>query len=353
MSFANESNRNSSGWAPLNQLLSRWSARGGGGSPENPAENFTRTSDSHENRPVGRIRERSSSSNPVQSGRGSKLPRMTGQQGAVDTLADEWEEGPFRVTAASIRGSSHRRSGLPRQDAFYTAFEPRVRMRDGSHGFRMFIAVADGVSAAEHAATGAVVAGQQAYAFFVEDARTAIDETWFDQLFISVQAAVYEKAAQNNPANTGAEFATALLCLVIDWGVSGTTVSLARVGDSSVWLVDRGRLTLVSGGSEARPNDGSHSIVPIPSNDVVVEKKTFKLHDPVGIIVCTDGVGDFLEQMGPSISGSDRIINDLFSTTRGLDLAVLLESEIQQTTSDDMTAVSVNIHLPNWSRENR
>ena len=80
-----------------------------------------------------------------------------------DTVFDGWSTADFTVRLASVRGYSHRYSGLPRQDDVAMGYDPRS-------GFILF-AVADGVSSASQSHIGAAIACTT----FVETVRAGLD----------------------------------------------------------------------------------------------------------------------------------------------------------------------------------
>ena len=92
-------------------------------------------------------------------------PSLVEPTGAFpDTVIDSGWLGPFEVRATSACGASHRINGTGREDAYRFALT--------SDCLYLIAAVADGTSAAEHAAIGARIAADTAVALLQQALRT-------------------------------------------------------------------------------------------------------------------------------------------------------------------------------------
>lgn len=142
----------------------------------------------------------------------------------------------WRVVAASARGSSHEKNGLPCQDKHCVE-----TLSDGS----LLIAVADGAGSAARSEIGAMAATQAAVNWLSVNIETltagADDATWEQTLFRSVAEArekVSTEAAERKIDVR--ELASTLIVVVARPGI----VAVAQVGDGAAVVRDQdGQLT--------------------------------------------------------------------------------------------------------------
>ncbi len=255
-----------------------------------------------------------------------------------DTVVDGWDVAFAAVRLASMRGHEHRFSGAPRQDdAAVVAF-----------GDRVVVLVADGVSAADHAHVGATSVTRYAAAWLEKHREVPLGKLDFQSLFTAVAWNLVEQAAQTlgltepDPVVAAQRFATTLVVCAVDPLLDGTGMiaRLARVGDSSAWVLTAdGSFTPVFDAGKAGA-DGlvSHATVALPQ---VSELEDVLLDIPAGevLLVGTDGFGD-------PLAGGEGEVGDLFRAVLGpgparpLHLAHALDFS-RERFDDDRTLVAV------------
>ncbi len=151
------------------------------------------------------------------------------------------DKSVFRVTGASVQGTSHVSGGVPCQDA---------------HGVRQLptgewlIAVADGAGSASRSAEGAAIAVDHAllalavtvHAMYSTDAQPVDEATWrvtMDVCFGVAREAIVKHIEQVKAAGeevTLRDYATTLICAVLVPG----TLCVAQVGDGFAVAQDTG-----------------------------------------------------------------------------------------------------------------
>lgn len=254
-----------------------------------------------------------------------------------DTIVDAWSTSHFTVRLASIRGYAHRYYGTPRQDdAVITVHDPT-----GS----LIFAVADGVSAAEHAEIGAQLACGTA----VEGMLAALDADpqgpdW-TSLVESVarrlvtQARPRHGSPDEDPERAEKLFATTLVAGLVRPTATGSVATLVQVGDSGAWLLDRGRyIGVLKQKSDPDAPVFSSAVSALPQLPTQIEPVTVTLDPEMVLLVGTDGFGD------PLGDGSG-LVGDLFrevlaSPPPPLGLAHALDFS-RETFDDDRTLLAV------------
>jgi hypothetical protein len=211
-----------------------------------------------------------------------------------DSTCDGWSTDRFALRSASVRGSSHRYYGRPRQDTARAAAHPE------SGG--VVFAVADGVSSATEAEHGAT-----------EACRAAVERLLhllavggpgpLDLASVVAHAAtrLHELAAWRlqRPDPTTAEvaglYATTLVAGAVRPTPEGARVELCRIGDSGAWLLDRAEGTyrpLFGAKTDPEAVLVSHAVSPLPLLPDPLEQLTTLLAAPDLLLVGTDGFGD-------------------------------------------------------------
>jgi serine/threonine protein phosphatase PrpC len=254
-----------------------------------------------------------------------------------DTIVDAWSTSHFIVRLASVRGYAHRYDGKPRQDDAVVA----VHELTGS----VLFAVADGVSAAEHAQLGAQLACRSA----VDGMLTALDADprgidWA-VLVESVARRLVELARPRHgaPADDFARaeelFATTLVAGLARSTATGPVADLIQVGDSGAWLLDRGHYHgVLRQKSDPDALVMSSTVSALPQLPTRIEPVTVPLPPGTALLVGTDGFGD------PLGDGSG-LVGDLFrevlaSPPPPLGLAHALDFS-RETFDDDRTLLVV------------
>ena len=217
-------------------------------------------------------------------------PPKVAQGYRPDTLYDGWSSGDFTVRLASVRGYSHRYSGLPRQDEVATGFDPES-------GIVLF-AVADGVSSAGQSHIGAAIA----CTILVEAQRWMLDNKQDINLPNAVQSAagrMTEHAAyllgQEEPEPGAAErlLASTLIAGYIEPAPQGALAVLVQIGDSSAWVLRDGHYyPLLEQKNDPDAQIISSAVSPLPRLPDQITPATYELPPDAVLLIGTDGFGD-------------------------------------------------------------
>jgi hypothetical protein len=208
-----------------------------------------------------------------------------------DTIFDGWATGRFTIRLASVRGYSHRYNGTPRQDDAVVACDP-------ASGAVIF-AVADGVSGARQSHLGAAVACRTALNNAVR--QLAAGHYPIDWAEVT-NAAASELIAcatnlleQENPKVEAVEelMATTLVAGCVTLADRGALVSIMQIGDSSAWILQKGRYRCVL---EQKHKPGATIITSVVSSLPRISGRPrcaqFQLPENSVLLVGTDGFGD-------------------------------------------------------------
>lgn len=265
-----------------------------------------------------------------------------------DTVVDGWSTGRLVVRGGSVRGYQHRHDGTPRQDDFSVAWHDSAGA--------VVIAVADGVSDAELAHVGATLACRTA----VDQLLRWLDDSgdgsgdgrgqpdWADVLRCASWALVEFAKGQPaaGPDEQDAERAERLLASTLVAAVvlpnddGSATVTAARAGDSTAWLLRGQDWTELFGGAAGEDPDEllATAVTALPRLPVEVAAATVELPADGVLLVGTDGVGvpvgDGRGPVGTALAAG------VESPPTPLDLAYLLDFS-RETFDDDRTLVAV------------
>lgn len=254
-----------------------------------------------------------------------------------DLAADGWSTAGFAVRAASVRGYQHRHDGTPRQDDFALAWHPSTDA--------LVLAVADGVSGADLSHLGATLACRTAVEQLLRllDGSPAPDPDWREVLRCAGWALVEYAGQQADSVNSAAEWAerrlaSTLVAAVVLPGPDGTARALvARVGDSSAWVLDGGGWAEVFGGGAAG-GVVTAAVTALPRVPAEVAGAVVDLPAGAVLLVGTDGVGTALgDGTGPV---GDALAAGLAGRPSPVQLAHLLDFS-RETFDDDRTLVAV------------
>ena len=208
-----------------------------------------------------------------------------------DTVFDGWSSDDFTVRLASVRGYSHRYSGLPRQD------DAEVACHQAS-GTIMF-AVADGVSSASLSHVGAAIA----CSFAVDVMRWQLNSEHpvpdlpYVAAVAAKQLAVKATAflRQESPEPTEIEklLATTLIAGYARRTREGAAVSMIQIGDSSAWILRDGRY-YPAGNQKNDPQAQiiTSAVSPLPRIPANLAPFDFTLPPDGALLIGTDGFGD-------------------------------------------------------------
>ena len=140
--------------------------------------------------------------------------------------------GDIHVRAASVRGRSHRATGLPRQDAYGVA--------ETAGGQGIVVVIADGVSSTPFAHEAAHLAVRSLTSRI---AKLAEFSEWRNsarivECFVEVSGLIADLGTNRRGSSPlGGRAATTVLLLVVKRGADGTWLGIAaRVGDSAAFI---------------------------------------------------------------------------------------------------------------------
>jgi serine/threonine protein phosphatase PrpC len=216
-----------------------------------------------------------------------------------DSVLDGWGvAGRLTVRAVSVRGSSHRFFGRPRQDDFALHWhEPTGTLA---------IAVADGVSAAPLSHVGASTVCRYALEFAVRALEEARPLDWPGVVrgcSWALVEATQRLEAQDAPDGRRAEelMATTLCLALVRVQEEGADVEAVAVGDTGLGRLDRGVVTRLVGA--AKTSEGGitdHAVSALPRVPPEIQPSCFRFLPGETLLVATDGIWDPLgEGRGP------------------------------------------------------
>jgi hypothetical protein len=254
-----------------------------------------------------------------------------------DTVFDGWSTDDFTVRMASVRGYSHRYSGLPRQDAAEIAYHP------GSGA--VLFAVADGVSSARESDVGAAKACEVAVDVLRWQLGSRRGKTNFAEVVeITADRMIRHAAhvfhpAKPDPAVIEDRLATTLVVGYLLPDVDGAVVSMIQIGDSSAWVLQDGRYRPVLGQKhDPHAQVISSAVSSLPQVPELVTPVDLRLPADAVLLIGTDGFGD-------PLGDGDGKVGQLFARHLGTPpsaraLAHLLDFS-RETFDDDRAIVAV------------
>lgn len=212
---------------------------------------------------------------PAEFGSGRRVP---------DTLLDGWSTDSLTVRAASIRGRMHRYNGAPRQDA--------VALLAADDGATLYLAVADGVSAARFSHRGAEAAARYAVGWL---AKCWTPEAEVDWSSLAKGAAwQVQSLAEPDKGAQPTDFATTLVCAAVRRRGDRLVGSVFSVGDSGSWVLSAGPLRLLEGGKAAVAEGevATSAVRPLPYPPASLDVADFEVAADEVLLIGTDGIGD-------------------------------------------------------------
>ncbi len=226
-----------------------------------------------------------------------------------DTVIDGWSSYAMTLRGATMRGHLHRTYGAPRQDDF-----TMHQMPDG----RAIITVADGVSQAPHSHFGANTATRFAANWLRTHLTSDTEATDWTNLVRSTAWALNERAqrlldlSEPNPVRTEQEFATTLICAVVEPTDNGRLRAfLVSCGDSSAWVLSQGQFVDLAGGKSDTPSGiTSSEVVGLPRVPSEVVPVVVDLNCDDVLLIATDGIGD---PLGSGEGGVGNLFRAMFS----------------------------------------
>ena len=255
-----------------------------------------------------------------------------------DTVVDGFTWGRhITLRAASIRGYGHRYKGVPRQDDFAI----------GANGNYLFLAVADGVSAAPISHIGATVACR--YAVDWCNAR-ALDNNWdWEEFFKGAAWALVEYAARLAGEPVTPEVAEQMLASTLtvavlsECGDAGGEANIVQMGDSDAWLFRDGKFHNLTRSAVRDAPIHSSAVSALPRVTTTANTTTLNLDPGDVILLGTDGFGDPLGDgdglVGQQFTRYLETIPPMLAFAHALDFS-------RETFDDDRTLVSAWIGPP-------
>jgi hypothetical protein len=254
-----------------------------------------------------------------------------------DTVFDSWSTGHFTVRLASVRGYSHRYSGVPRQDAAEIAFDPGTGA--------VIFAVADGLSSASHSDVGAATACEAAVSVLRQQLSTGSGTVDFAEVVQVTADKLISQAAllpgQDQPGVAAAEelLATTLVAGYAVPDSDGAVASMIQVGDSSAWLLHgRDYQPVLKPKHDPHAQFISSAVSALPRIPGHLAPVSVSLPPDSVLLIGTDGFGD-------PLGDGDGKVGQLFAGYLGTPLpgralAHLLDFS-RETFDDDRTLVAL------------
>lgn len=215
--------------------------------------------------------------------------RATASAGDACYRADGGWSPQFVVMAASVAGVAHRLAGRRGEDAYAWA--------QAAGPGRLAVAIADGVSTAGRGGEGADVAVRAACGYLL----AGESDDWGEkECEAAVRAAGEEVARVGGPV--AAELSTTLVVALLSVAAGSAEVSLARVGDSSAFLLDGTHWR------ELFPDQDDEDFRGLPvevlplregAGPAVIEISSVAMAPGSALVLLTDGVADPLRE-GPA-----------------------------------------------------
>ena len=202
-----------------------------------------------------------------------------------DTVIDGWENDDLIVRATSVRGRMHRYNGAPRQDS--------IALQRSMDGATVFIAVADGVSAAVHSHAGSQAAAMQAVAWLEKNYTVGMGDAEARNLLQNAAYAVSSKAGAGKFADAlPDDFASTLVCAAVTRTQEGLAGHVFSVGDSCSWILDDAGILPIAGGTEDYGAVASSAVRPLPYVPDVLDVQGFVTEGAEVLLLASDGIGD-------------------------------------------------------------
>ena len=216
----------------------------------------------------------------------------TGRQ-VPDTVIDGWRSKQFAMRSVSLRGRMHRYNGAPRQDSVLTLLS--------DDGNTLFVAVADGVSAAPQSHRGSAIAARYAIGWLKKMYKDNLSQQ--EWISLAKGASYSIQTAAKEAGEDPMDFASTLVCAAISKHGTGLRGHVLSIGDSGSWTVTANGVELIEGGKEESDSAISSSAVnPLP---LVPENLTAVYFESAGdetVLFGTDGIGDPLGGGGGPLS---------------------------------------------------
>jgi hypothetical protein len=205
--------------------------------------------------------------------------------------ADGGQSAEFLVRAASVAGVAHRLSGRRCEDAYGWAL-PRPD--------RLAVIVADGVSTAGRGGEGADIAVEAACEHLLTAEDGGESRGWGEMECLAALRAA-SQAVSAAGGVSAAELSTTFVVALVSASGAGVEVSLARVGDSSAFVLSGPEWDeLFPGRAEEELRGSVVGVLPLGSRAGGDNIETSSVVLPTGgaLVLLTDGVADPLRD-GP------------------------------------------------------
>lgn len=210
-----------------------------------------------------------------------------------DTVIDGWRSNEFVLRSVSLRGRMHRYNGAPRQDSVLT------RLSDD--GKTLFVAVADGVSAAPQSHRGSEIAAKYAVGWMLQKYSANLTAADWQSLAKGASYSI-QNAARETSADP-MDFASTLVCAAVTRHGEHLRGHVLSIGDSGSWLVGPNGVSLIEGGKdEGDAMISSSAVRPLPVVPDDLNAVYFESATDETVLLGTDGIGDPLGGGGGPLS---------------------------------------------------
>lgn len=225
----------------------------------------------------------------------SVSPEFAAGDRVPDTVIDGWQNDALIVRATSVRGRMHRYNGAPRQDS--------IALQRSADGATVYIAVADGVSAAVHSHAGSQAAAMQAVAWLEQNYTIGMGDTEARNLLQNAAYAVSSKAGAGKFSGAQPEdFASTLVCAAVTRTQEGLAGHVFSVGDSCSWILGDAGVLPIAGGKETGGVVASSAVKPLPYVPDVLDAQGFVTEGDEVLLLASDGIGDPLGGGGGALT---------------------------------------------------
>lgn len=227
-------------------------------------------------------------------------PVLSDAPDGPDTAVDGGRIGSAYLLAASVRGLSHRQTGIPRQDSYGYAVTADRKW--------LVLVVADGVSAGKLSHKAAQLVARTAPAKAAEEVTKAgapdrVD--WYEifeqlaQRILSVgqKALAAGDAGEITPREVADAIATTATIVVYELSPESSErhVYVTWIGDSPAWAVLKNQwrcLTEIKNAGQEVASSAVRALPHLPSKRELLHWQAWTLNRQARVLAMTDGVGD-------------------------------------------------------------
>jgi hypothetical protein len=283
---------------------------------------------------------------------GTDSPSESDAQPGLSLDTSAYQRSKWQVVGAAVQGISHKRHGLPCQDA------QSYRLLDSWDGQILLIALADGAGSAERAEMGALFAVEAALqtieSILLESPEACQDlEYLVREAFINARKLLVDLAEEEGISLR--QLATTLTCAIIAEG----HLAAAQLGDGSIVVKDsKGELIAVS---QPQKGEYANETIFLTQDDSLELLEVELLDAPVqSLAVMSDGLVRLAMQMPANIPHAP-FFKPLFDFAGSFEdlaeaeeqLTAFLQSERVCTRTDDDKSIVLAVCKPTSTLQDR